>query len=214
MRGPQARIALFAAVVVVVVAGAVIVMLGRSGEPSGPRVLAPGRGTTDTTRDPFAYDADRRADFEARAAAGLSHVLYAKSPGGVLATAQRVQRLRPAIEDVAARAHQDPDTLEGIVFLESGGFPATKADLESSEFKNFSSPYFGGQKINEVLTTAATQVSSGWEYLPYQLYAETIFSDTAGQAYVNNTDLNAGLRAWQDALVEYGNEQGFTVNAG
>ena len=48
----------------------------------GRASLAPGRGTTDTTRDPFAYDADRRAEFEARAAAGLSHVLYAKSPGG------------------------------------------------------------------------------------------------------------------------------------
>jgi multiple sugar transport system substrate-binding protein len=100
------------------------------------------------------------------------------------------------------------------IFLESGGFPATTADLESSEFRDFSSPYFGGQKINEVLTTAATQVSSGWEYLPYQLYAETTFSDTAGQAYVNNTDLDAGLRAWQDALVDYGNQQGFSVNQG
>jgi transglycosylase-like protein with SLT domain len=128
----QARLALLG--LVVVVAGALIVALGRSGEPPGPRTLAPGRGTTDTTRDPFAYDAARRADFEARAAAGLSHVLYAKSPGGVLATAQRVQRLRPAIEDVAARAHQDPDTLEGIVFLESGGRPdvAASDDLRSA----------------------------------------------------------------------------------
>jgi ABC-type polysaccharide transport system permease subunit len=65
-----------------------------------------------------------------------------------------------------------------------------------------------------VLTTAATPVSSGWEYLPYQLYAETIFSDTAGQAYVNNSDLNDGLRDWQDALVEYGNRQSFSVKAG
>jgi multiple sugar transport system substrate-binding protein len=100
------------------------------------------------------------------------------------------------------------------VFLDSGGFPATTADLESSEFLGFSSPYFGGQKINEVLTTAATQVSEGWEYLPYQLYAETIFSDTAGQAYVNNSDINVGLQSWQEALVEYGNQQGFTVNGG
>jgi multiple sugar transport system substrate-binding protein len=100
------------------------------------------------------------------------------------------------------------------VFLETGGFPATTADLESSEFRDFASPYFGGQKINEVLTESATQVSSGWEYLPYQLYAETIFSDTAGQAYVNKTDLNAGLQSWQEALVEYGNQQGFTVNQG
>jgi hypothetical protein len=120
--------------IVVVVAGAIIVVLGRSGEPSGPRTLAPGRGTTDATRDPFAYDAGRRADFEARAAAGLSHVLYAKSPGGVVPTAQRVQRWRPTIEDVAARAHQDPDTLEAIVFLESAGRPdvAASDDLESA----------------------------------------------------------------------------------
>jgi hypothetical protein len=120
--------------VVVVVAGAIIVVLGRSGEPSGPRVLAPGRGTTDTTHDPFAYDAGRRADFETRAAAGLSHVLYAKSPGGVLVTAQRVQKLRPTIEDVARRAHQDPDTLEAIVFLESAGRPDVTAsdDLRSA----------------------------------------------------------------------------------
>jgi hypothetical protein len=126
------RLALLA--VVVVVAGAIVVVLGRSGEPSGPRVLAPGRGTTDTTRDPFAYDAGRRADFEARAAAGLSHVLYAKSPGGVVATAQRVQKLRPTVEDVAARAHQDPDTLEAIVFLESAGRPDVTAsdDLQSA----------------------------------------------------------------------------------
>jgi hypothetical protein len=119
---------------VVVVAGAIIVVLGRSGEPSGPRVLAPGRGTTGTTSDPFAYVAGRRPGFEARAAAGLSHVLYAKSPGGVLATAQRVQRLRPMVEDVARRAHQDPETLEAIVFLESAGRPdvAASDDLESA----------------------------------------------------------------------------------
>jgi hypothetical protein len=129
----QRRLAILLAVVVVV-AGAVIVLLGSSSEPDGPRRLAPGRGATDTTRDPLAYDADRRADFEARAAAGLSHVLYAKSPGGVLATAERVQKLRPTIEDVAKRAHQDPDTLEAIVLLESAGRPEVAAsdDLRSA----------------------------------------------------------------------------------
>jgi hypothetical protein len=130
---PRQRLALLV-LVVVVVAGAIVVLLGRSTEPSGPRRLAPGRGTTESTRDPFAYDADRRADFEARAAAGLSHVLYAKSPGGAVATAARVRKLRPMIEDVARRAHQDPDTLEAIVFLESAGRPDATAsdDLQSA----------------------------------------------------------------------------------
>jgi soluble lytic murein transglycosylase-like protein len=116
---------------VVIAAAVVIALLARGGgeEPSGPRRLAPGAGSTDSTRDPFAYDADRRQDFEARAAAGLSHVLYAKSPGGVVASAQRVDRLRPLVEDVAKRAHEDPDTLEAIVFLESAGRPeATASD--------------------------------------------------------------------------------------
>ncbi|HWI75127.1 MAG TPA: transglycosylase SLT domain-containing protein [Baekduia sp.] len=128
----QRRIAILVAVVVV--AGVIIAVLGRSGETPGPRRLAPGAGTTDSTRDPFAYDAGRRADFEARAAAGLSHVLYAKSPDGVVATAKRVQALRPTVEDVAKRAKQDPDTLEAIVFLESGGRPdvAASNDLNSA----------------------------------------------------------------------------------
>src|SRR4051812_9236192 len=130
---PRQRLALLV-LVVVVVAGAILVLLGRSTQPSGPRRLVPRRGTTDTTRDPLAYDADPRADFEARAAAGLSHVLYAKSPGGAVATAARVQKLRPTIEDVARRAHQDPDTLEAIVFLKSAGRPDATAsdDLQSA----------------------------------------------------------------------------------
>jgi hypothetical protein len=126
-RSPIARLAVVA--VVVLAAAAVVALLGKGAGPSGPRRLAPGRGATDTTRDPLAYDDGRRKDFEARAAAGLSHVLYAKSPGGALATAQRVARYRPLIEDVAQRAHQDPDTLEAIVFLESAG----RADARASD---------------------------------------------------------------------------------
>jgi multiple sugar transport system substrate-binding protein len=99
-------------------------------------------------------------------------------------------------------------------FLESGGFPATKADLSSSTFTEAPSPYFGGQKINQVLTQAANEVAKGWAYLPYQLYANSIFGDTVGKAYLNSTALDGGLADWQKALVDYGNQQGFTVSAG
>jgi hypothetical protein len=75
--------------------------------------------------DPLAYDPANDADLIARATAGYSHVLYAKSPGGALATARRVARLRPLVEAAAARSGGavDADTLEAIVFLESGGRP-------------------------------------------------------------------------------------------
>lgn len=97
------------------------------------------------------------------------------------------------------------------VFLESGGFPATTAELESDEFLASAPQYFGGQKINEVLVDAAKNVPTGWQYLPYQVYANSIFGDTVGQSYKNGDDLNTGLQTWQDQLVDYGNQQGFTV---
>jgi hypothetical protein len=48
-------------------------------------------------------------------------VLYARSPGGAAATAQRVARWRPQVEAAAKQAGVAPDLLEGLVFLESAG---------------------------------------------------------------------------------------------
>jgi hypothetical protein len=78
--------------------------------------------------DPFAYDEARRAEFERRAAAGHSHVLYAKSPGGVVATSARTAVYRAQFEVVAPAAGVAPDILEAIVFLESAGRPEVVAD--------------------------------------------------------------------------------------
>jgi hypothetical protein len=84
--------------------------------------------------DPFAYESGRDADLEARAAAGNSHVVYAKSPGGVFATARRVERYRQWIEETAESAGVDADLLEAMVFLESAGRQdvAASAELEGA----------------------------------------------------------------------------------
>lgn len=121
------------------------------------------------------------------------------------------QSKNPALAAAFLRwLNSDPESVK--IFLESGGFPSTKADLEADAFVNQESEYFGGQKINEVLTQAATEVQTGWSYLPYQVYANSIFGDTVGQSYANSVDLNEGLASWQEQLVQYGNDQGFTVN--
>ncbi|MEV5159524.1 extracellular solute-binding protein [Streptomyces sp. NPDC053728] len=95
--------------------------------------------------------------------------------------------------------------------IKAGAFPATTADLQSEAFQNTAFPYFGGQKANQVFAESAANVAPGWSYLPYQVYANSIFNDTAGQAYVSGTELADGLKDWQDASVKYGTEQGFTV---
>ncbi|NUT20250.1 MAG: sugar ABC transporter substrate-binding protein [Hamadaea sp.] len=96
--------------------------------------------------------------------------------------------------------------------VDNGAFPATTEQVNADAFKNKEFPYFGGQKVNEVLAQAASGVVTGWSYLPFQVYANSIFNDTVGKAYVSNTTLADGLKAWQDASVKYGKEQGFTVN--
>ncbi|MEV6423553.1 sugar ABC transporter substrate-binding protein [Streptomyces sp. NPDC051662] len=93
-----------------------------------------------------------------------------------------------------------------------GAFPATRADLESKAFLNAPFPYFGGQKANQVFAESARNVATDWSYLPYQVYANSVFNDTVGKAYVSPTTLANGLRAWQDTSVKYGKDQGFTVN--
>src|SRR3954452_16784593 len=65
-----------------------------SGGARAPRTLTPGAGNTETTVDPIAWDPDRRAALERRAAAGLSHVLYAKSPGCAILSAGRTAAWR------------------------------------------------------------------------------------------------------------------------
>jgi transglycosylase-like protein with SLT domain len=84
--------------------------------------------------DPYAYEPGREHEFDQRAAAGHSHVVYAKSPGGVLATARRVEPFRDDIERAADEAGVDPDLIEGMVFLESAGRPEAMAsdDLEGA----------------------------------------------------------------------------------
>ena len=77
----------------------------------------------DEPADPFAYDEGRRAEFERRAAAGISHVLYAKSPGGATATARRTARWREQVDAAAGGGGADADLLEAIVFVESAGRP-------------------------------------------------------------------------------------------
>ncbi|WP_229071176.1 ABC transporter substrate-binding protein [Actinoplanes sp. DH11] len=95
--------------------------------------------------------------------------------------------------------------------VDNGAFPASTKQLNDPEFLNKEFPYFGGQKVNEVLAASAGQVVPGWSYLPFQVYANSVFNDTAGKAYLGQGTLQDGLKSWQDASVKYGQEQGFTV---
>jgi hypothetical protein len=119
----RARVAMLAGALVVVALLAGMALRGDGPAPGVPLVPTPPSGESEgpPVPDPFAYDPDQEDALVERAAAGTSHVLYARSPGGAAATAERVARWRPQVEAAARSAGVEPDLLEALVFLESAG---------------------------------------------------------------------------------------------
>ena len=73
--------------------------------------------------EPLAYEQGDDEELLERGRDGLAHVLYAKSPGGVEMTAERVRRFSGGVARAAERHGVQPDTLAALVFLESAGRP-------------------------------------------------------------------------------------------
>ncbi len=114
----QRRIAVIAGVAVLIAAVAIVAaLLLRDGDGKPAPAAAP------KPLDPLRYDPAREDEYAGRFAAGLAHVIYAKSPGGAVATARRVVTFRPAIEEAVRGTGIPADTLEAMVFLESAGRP-------------------------------------------------------------------------------------------
>jgi len=115
------RLLLLLVVAVLAVVAVVVLHEDEAGRPG----LVPEAGADN---DPLTWSPGREEAFAAAAARGHAHVLYAKSPGGARASAERVAQHRPLVEAAAQTAKVDPDTLEGMVLLESAGRADAVAD--------------------------------------------------------------------------------------
>jgi hypothetical protein len=115
----------------VVLLVAVLVAALSSGGPA-PLPL-PGIGRPARSGDPFGYISSQASEFTQRGTAGTGQVLFAKSPGGAIATAARVARFRPMINAAAAGTGIDPNLLEALVFLESAGDPNALAGPDAAD---------------------------------------------------------------------------------
>jgi hypothetical protein len=124
---PRTRIVLAGSAAILVIA--IVVAAGRGAPP--PLRLPSGRLTWSAT--PLGYASGHDSQFVARAVSGSAYVLFAKSPGGVVATAARVARWRPAINAAVAGSGIDPNVLEGLVFLESAGDPNALAGADAAD---------------------------------------------------------------------------------
>lgn len=110
-----------------------VIVAATGGHSVKPRLALPGSGRLTWSGDPFAYVPSRSSEFTARATSGSGYVLFAKSPGGAVATAARVARYRPLIDAAVKGTGIDPNLLEGLVFLESAGNPNALAGTDAAD---------------------------------------------------------------------------------
>jgi multiple sugar transport system substrate-binding protein len=90
-------------------------------------------------------------------------------------------------------------------------FPVTKSTLTDPKFVNQTAEFYGGQKVNEFFAGVSDTVDPKFEWLPFMDYVSSSYGDTLGKAIADHTDLKAALSNWQDKVVAYGKQQGFTV---
>lgn len=109
---------------VVAIAAAATAFVAQRDDQAGPRAM-PLVPRTDPlgAGDPLAYDESQDEALSRAAAFGLSRPLFAKSPGGVNASARRTASFRPLVERAVAGTGVSTEMLEAVVFLESAGRP-------------------------------------------------------------------------------------------
>jgi len=90
-------------------------------------------------------------------------------------------------------------------------FPTTLETLQSTDFTDHKSDFFGGQETNKLYAEIAENVSPDFQFLPFMDYVNQSFNETLGTAISERGDMMGGLTAWQEDLVKYAEQQGFTV---
>jgi len=90
-------------------------------------------------------------------------------------------------------------------------FPPQVSVLEDPAFVDQESAFYGGQKVNELFADISQTVDTDFQWLPYMDYVYSTYEDTIGTVITDKGDIAAALDTWQDQLVSYAEDQGFTV---
>lgn len=91
-------------------------------------------------------------------------------------------------------------------------FPVLNDLLNSPEFKNRKSEFYGGQAVNAVFVEASNNVEKGFEWSPFQDYVYTQMSEQFGAAASGDTEFAQVPSDLQEDISRYAEQQGFKVS--
>jgi multiple sugar transport system substrate-binding protein len=104
----------------------------------------------------------------------------------------------------------DPQTTKMFNTVQSF-FPATTALLADSSFTNEKAAFYGGQKVNELFSGISKTVNTEFQWPPFLDQSVNDWTETVGKALADKSDVSAATDQWEQRLVAYAKNQGFTV---
>ena len=90
-------------------------------------------------------------------------------------------------------------------------YPPQISVLEDPAFIDQESEFYGGQKVNALFADISTTVDTDFQWVPFMDYVYSTYEETMGTVIADTGDISAALDVWQDQLVSYAEDQGFTV---
>jgi multiple sugar transport system substrate-binding protein len=90
-------------------------------------------------------------------------------------------------------------------------FPATKALLSDPSFTQQKPDFYGGQTVNQMFAEVSDTVDTHFQWPPFLDQAVTDWDETVGKSFADKADVGTALDTWQQRIVDYAKNQGFTV---
>ncbi|MAM53930.1 MAG: ABC transporter substrate-binding protein [Microbacterium sp.] len=89
--------------------------------------------------------------------------------------------------------------------------PPQNSVLENPEFLEAESEFYGGQQVNKLFAEISETVDTDFEWVPFMEFVYSSYEETLGTVISDQGDISAALDTWQEQLVGYAEDQGFTV---
>jgi multiple sugar transport system substrate-binding protein len=90
-------------------------------------------------------------------------------------------------------------------------YPPQQSVLEDPAFLDQESEFYGGQQVNKLFAEISDTVDTDFQWLPFMDFVYSSYEETVTPAISDKSDISAALDKWQDQLVSYAEDQGFTV---
>jgi multiple sugar transport system substrate-binding protein len=107
----------------------------------------------------------------------------------------------------------DPGPTLALANGAAGLFPVTNATLANPEWTDYTSDFFGGQKLHEVTAAAAQAVDVSFQWPPFTDFVYQTYADELTAVAAGNSTLVQTMADLQTKVTQYATDQGFTVVA-